>query len=230
MKRILLIITCLVIFAIDCDAQRGSKSFGFKAGPNVDWVNTASSAGRNNGTRFGFTTGFFVDNYFTDHVAFSIGLNYSRLRMKYQFTDYRRMVDFLEYADVQVNREFKGSYVEMPLKIKVRMEVYDSWAVFAEGGVGVGVNFADRAKDSYNFYGIKHFDEGYSDVTNQYRMIQTSLDFGLGAQYEVSSSLTVFAQLTYNHALSNTFTKWMQDTTGSNLKTNYIGLEFGILL
>ena len=152
------------------------------------------------------------------------------MRLKYQFTDYRRMVDFLEYANVSVNREFKGSYVEMPLKVKVKIEVYDSWSVFADGGASIGVNFADRAKDSYNFYGIKHFDEGYSDVTNQYRMLQAALNFSLGAQYDISSSLSAFAQLTYHHALTNTFTDWLQEMTDSNLKTNYIGLEFGILL
>ena len=230
MKRISLIIICLVIFSLNCNAQRGTKAYGFKGGTNVNWVNTSSSAGHNNGIRFGYTAGCFIDSYFTDHVAFSIGLNYSRLRMKYQFTDYRRMADFLECADISVNREFKGSYVEMPLKIKVKIEVYDSWSVFADGGVALGVNFADRAKDSYNFYGIKHFDESYSDVTNQYRMFQAALNFGLGAQYDISSSLTVFAQLTYHHALTNTFTQWLQEMTESNLKTNYIGLELGILL
>ena len=116
----------------------------------------------------------------------------------------------------------------MPLKVKVKFDGMDSWKAFAEAGVGISFNYADKGKDKYDFFWTGHTDDNYVDYLYQYRWIQTALNFGVGAIYEINSKFSVFAQLTMNNALSNSFTKAMEEQTGSIVSTNFIGLEVGI--
>lgn len=229
MKRICLFFSLVALFTLNGNAQKGTTNYGLKIGPNLNWVSSSSDSGENAGAKLGFCLGGFVDHYFSDYMALSLGLNFQVTSLSYQFIDNRFVENFLVPSNVSVNRKFKGSYFEVPVKVKVKTEIMDSWKVYADAGVGVGVNLSARGKDSYEFYGVSYTDTRYVNYLSEYRLLQAALKFGVGAEYEVSSNLNVFAQLTYHHALSNTFTKRLQDLTGSNLKLRFIGLEMGIL-
>ena len=227
MKKIALIISMVALFSIGGYAQ--GKTLGLKFGPNISWGGSGSATTHSDHARMGFAVGGFFDNYITPHVAISTGLNLNLMSMDYTFDDYRTAADFLEEAKVPVSRRFKGSYVELPLKLKVKIGILDSWSAYAEGGVGLSFNFSDKGKDSYNDpFGQHHQDATYQDYGYQYRMFQTALNFGLGVMYEITNNFNVFAQITVNNALSNTFNKTMQQQTGSIIRTNFVGLEIGI--
>jgi hypothetical protein len=53
--------------------------------------------------------------------------------------------------------------------------------------------------------------------------------FGLGAEYEINRNLSIFAQLTFDHAFSNAFVNVLEKQTGSILRNNYIGIEVGVM-
>jgi len=229
MKKIALIISMVALFSIGGYAQGKTHSLGLKFGPNISWGGSGSATTHSDHARMGFAVGGFIDNYITQHVAISTGLNLNLMSMDYTFDDYRTAADFLEEAKVPVSRRFKGSYVELPLKLKVKIGILDSWSAYAEGGVGLSFNFSDKGKDSYNDpFGQHHQDATYQDYGYQYRMFQTALNFGLGVMYEITNNFNVFAQITVNNALSNTFNKTMQQQTGSIIRTNFVGLEIGI--
>ena len=229
MKKIVLIVSLLALFSLNGIAQRGTRDFGLKIGPNFNWVGSSSTADKNLGTRLGFGLGAFVDNYFTDRMALSIGLNFNLTRLHYQFTDYRLVENFLTPSIVSVNRRFKGGYIELPVKVKVKFPVVDSWNAFAEAGGGIGVNLSARGKDVYDYYGISFGDSHYTDCSSDYRLLQFALHFGLGVEYELSSKIDLFAQLTSRNSLSNMFTRELKNLTGSNLKAYFIGIEIGIM-
>lgn len=229
MKKTALIVTMLALFTVGGYAQEKTHSFGLKFGPNISWGGSGSVSTHSDHARMGFAVGGFIDSYITPHVAFSTGLNLNLLRMDYTFDDYRIAPDFLEEVKVPVSRRFKGSYVELPLKIKVKIGIVDGWNAYAEGGVGFSYNFSDKGKDTFKDpFGQPHQDATYIDYGYQYRMFQTALNFGLGVMYEITNNLNVFAQITVNNALSNTFNKAMQQQTGSIIRTNFVGLEIGI--
>lgn len=229
MKRTILIISVITLFSLNCNAQKGANDFGLKVGPNFGWAGSATTAGKSNGAQLGLCVGGFVDHYFTDHVALSVGVNLNLTRLKYQFTDLRNVENFLEPCNVTVDRKFKGSYIEVPVKVKAKFPIVDSWNAFAEAGGGVGVNLSAQAKDSYSFYGVTFEDDHFNNRSTQYRLLQASLHFGLGAEYELSSRMNLFAQLSFRHSLSNMFTHELYKNTNSNLKANYIGLEVGVI-
>lgn len=229
MKRIFLIISLLIIFTMNGNAQSKSLLFGLKIGPNVNWVSTKSTAGNNLGIQFGYHVGLVVDYRLTNNFYISSGLNFNNLRLKYQFTDYRLVPNFLEYTNVSVDRKFKGYYFEIPLKIKVKTEILDSWKPYVEAGMSLSINNRAKALDNYNFYGIAIDEEEYSDHSNSYRLLQGAIVFGVGTEYLINRNFSCFVQATFDHSLSNTFVSTLAKQTGSDLNTNFVGLEVGIL-
>ena len=116
------------------------------------------------------------------------------------------------------------------LKAKLGFEVADSFKAYAEAGLGLSINCRDKSKDTYGFYWVNYEEGGNNvDCTNQYRLLQLSMIFGLGAEYEISHNLSAFAQLTFDHAFSNAFVRSLEKQTGSVLRNNYIGVVVGIM-
>ncbi len=229
MKKILLTISLLAAFMAHADAQSETFSFGIKAGPTFNWAGADATTCQNKGVALGLGMGLVADYHLSGILAVSSGLEYNWVRLKLRLDDYRRMENFLEYSVVAIDRRTSASYLEIPLKLKARTEIVDDLTGFAEVGAGLGFNLSARAKDEFTFYGIDHADTKYVDKTNQHRMLQAALRFGLGAEYAFSSDYSVFAQLSFRHALSNMFTSEMQRRTGSNMKVNYIGIDAGVM-
>ena len=229
MRRILLIISLVSAFVVGANAQARNVRLGIKLGPTIDWASSGSTAATNDGIRLGGNLGLVYDHYFTDNIAISSGVNFNFLRLKYTFSDCRRVEDFLEETDVTVARKLNATNIEIPLKVKFGYDVVDSFRAYAEVGAGLSINCKDYGKDSYSFYWVSSEGTDYIDCTNQYRLLQLSMVFGLGTEYEINRNLSAFAQLTFDHAFSNAFVNSLEKQTGTLLRNNYVGIEVGIL-
>ena len=230
MKKILLIISLVVAFAIGGNAQNKNVRCGLKLGPSFDWASAGSVDTKNEGMRMGFNVGLVLDRYFTEHVALSSGVNANFLRMKYQFMDSTMVVGFLNEVPVLVSRRVNATNIEVPVKVKVRFDVVDSFKAYVEAGGAFAFNVSDKGKDKYKYeYSPQYEDKSYVDCAKQYRTVQTSIVFGLGAEYQINRKWSVFAQITSNNALSNAFNRNMQNKTGNIIRSNFVGIEFGIL-
>lgn len=229
MRKTLLIISFVAIIVMGGNAQTGDGRFGIIIGPSLAWASSGSTSVENNGVGLGYNVGLVYEQYFSSHVAVSSGVTFNALRMKYMFVDYRFVDDFLEKTNVSVMRRVKAMNVEIPLKFKMRFDVVDSFKAFVEAGGGLGFNCKDMGRDDYSFYWVSSSGERYLDCTNQYRLLQLSMIFGLGGEYEINRKLSAFAQLTFDHGFSNVFVGSLEKQTGSILRNNYVGLEMGVL-
>ena len=229
MRKILLIISLVAVFSLGGNAQTKGVRYGIKVGPTFDWASAGSTAALGNGPRLGFNAGLVYDHYFTGNIAVSSGVNFSLMRMKYTFTDRRFVDDFLEETNVMVERRLKATNVGIPLKIKLRLHISDSFSAYVEAGGSLGLNFRDQGKDNYDFYWVEYKDAAYEDYTNQYRLMQVSMLFGLGTEYEINGRWSAFAQLTFDHGFSNAFVSSLELQTGSILRNNYVGIEVGLM-
>ena len=229
MRKTLLIISMVAVMTGTAYAQKGDARFGIKLGPTFDWASSGSTAANNDGFRLGGTVGLVCDYYLMDNIAVSSGLNLNWLQLKYTFTDYRWVEDFLEKTEVPVSRRLKATNIEIPVKIKAGFDVFDSFKIYAEAGCGLSFNCKDYGKDTYSFYWVSSEGESYLDCTNQYRPLQFSMIFGLGAEYEINRSVSAFAQLTFDHSFSNAFVSPLEKQTGSIIRNNFVGVEVGIL-
>jgi len=229
MRKTLLIISLVAMFALNANAQPNGFRMGVKVGPTLDWASPGSAAAKSEGIGLGFGVGLVFDQYLSDYFAVSSGVNFNLLRMKYSFTDRRLVNDFLEEANMTVNRRMKASNIEIPLKAKFKMDVLDSFAAYVEAGGGVSFNCKDFAKDDYSFYWVSSDGQSFVDCTNQYRVLQFSMIFGLGGEYEINHDFSAFVQLTFDHAFSNAFIGSLEKQTGSILRNNFIGIEVGVM-
>ncbi len=230
MKRMSLIISLVMLFALGGTAQNGNFRFGLKLlGPNFSWAGPCSKMTENHGARLGFGTGIIVDYHLTKVFIASTGVDFNFCRMKYDFTDYRIPAGFLVEEEVMVSRRLKSSNLEIPIKVRARFNVADSFGIFVEAGIGLGFNLKDYVKDEYKLQWVDYHSEFYEDYTNQYRAFQPSMLFGFGGDFEINRKLSVFIQLSYHHTLSNAFTKALAERTGSKLFNNFIGIELGIM-
>ena len=229
MRKTLLIISLVTMITMSGNAQFKNARFGIKLGPTVDWANSGSTATQNGGIGIGFNLGLVYDHYLSNNIAVSSGVNCNFLRMKYSFTDVRKIDDFLEEANVMVNRRLKATNIEIPLKLKVKVDVVDSFNAYVEAGGGLSFNSKDLGKDEYSYNWVSYEGQSYVDCTDQYRPLQFSMVFGLGAEYEINRNLSAFAQLTFDHAFSNAFNSSLAKQTGSILRNNYVGIEAGIM-
>ena len=234
MKKIALIISLVAFFALGGNAQSKTFKYGLKLGPTFNWVSAGSTVVGNEGLGIGLGLGVVTDYCYSSHIALSSGLNFNLMRMKYHFMDLRASENFLEESAVSVKRVLSAKSISVPLKFKLRVDVMDSWRAYVEVGADLGLNLADRAKDEFKYdftdsNGLDYIDVNYEDYRYQYRRFQAALDFGLGAAFEVNSKLSLFAQLTFNHAFVNAFTREMERKTGSIVYNNFIGLEIGFL-
>ena len=229
MRKTFLIISLLAAFAMGAHAQSGNARYGIKLGPTFDWASAGSTAADNEGFRLGASLGVVYEYYLTSSVAVSSGVNLNALRLKYTFTDRRRVEDFLEEANMPVSRRLNAINMELPIKVKGRFDVGDAFKAYAEAGLGLSFNSKDYGKDSYSFYWVTSDGQDYVDCTNQYRPLQLSMIFGLGTEYEINRDFSAFAQLTFDHAFSNAFVKTLEKQTGSIIRNNYIGVEIGIM-
>jgi len=84
-------------------------------------------------------------------------------------------------------------------------------------------------KDEFAFYWVSYSGQTYEDYTHQYRLLQASMIFGLGAEYEINRKFSVFAQLTFDHSFSNAFVSSLEKQTKSIINNNFIGIEVGIM-
>ena len=231
MRKTLLIISLVAVMSVGANAQTGNARFGIKLGPTFDWASAGSTAASNEGFRLGANMGLVCDYYVTSYFAVSSGVDVNILNMKYTFIDRRYVEDFLEETNVQVSRRLNAVNLEIPVKAKACFEVADSFKAFAEAGLGLGFNCRDVCRDSYSFYWVNYEEgESYVDCTNQYRPLQLSMLFGLGAEYEINHNFSAFAQLVFDHCFSNAFVKSLEKQTGSLLRNNFVGVEVGIML
>lgn len=230
MKKISLIFSFVVLFALGGIAQSGDFRIGLKLGPSFDWASSGSVETQHEEMGLGFNAGLVLDYYFTDNIAVSTGTDINFYRMKYRFIDYRMTEDHLYENNVSVSRRLKASNLEIPIKVKAKFDIAGLFDAYVEAGGSLGFNLKDFGKDEYSLYWTDFHGDTYEDCTNQYRAFQPSLVFGVGAEYELNQLLSVFAQLTFNHAFVNAFVSSLEKQTGSILRNNFIGIEVGIML
>ena len=230
MKKATLIISLVAVLSLQSFAQSKTNSFGIKFGPTFDWASSGSTASSNEGMRMGFVVGGVYDYNLNNYFALSSGINVNFWRGHYQFSDYRNISNFLEKMQIKADRRVRSTYVTIPLAAKAKVHIIDGLKAFAIVGADLGVNVDTKAKDKYDLYWVTYTDDTFSDeYAEQYRWLQAALDFGLGAEYQINKQFSAFAQLSFNHALTNSFNRAMARETESDIKTNFIGIEVGIM-
>jgi hypothetical protein len=156
------------------------------------------------------------------------------------------------------SRSVKTSYVTIPLILKLSTKEYDGFKYFGMFGGELAVRLKAVATDSY--YGSGKFYANNSDtvykfaaspgiesqsdinITKDFSPVRLSFNAGLGAEYRIAGSTSVFVNINYFRCLTNQTKKDSQyefyknePSTGKsafiqqNLKASGIRINVGIL-
>ena len=230
MKFKFLIISALMFCTMSVSAQYREYVVGLKMGPSWNWMSSAKESASNNQTLVSFNYGLVVDKYFSDKCAVSSGLMVNHVRGDYDFHAQRSILNGVmpEY-EVNVHRNLKVTYLCVPVMLKAKVVELGAFDCYIQGGIDLGFRLKAMAKDAY-LIGVYHQnDEDFSDARDDFKLLHTSFDLGLGTEYQIQKSVKVFGQFVYNRALTNlTSNKYSRDG-GPVLLPNYFAFEFGVL-
>ena len=229
MKKQLFILFLIVIFsASDAFSQQKPFVFGFKAGPNIGWMNPDSKDYKSVGVKPGFSWGFIADFFLMENYGITTGFDVvflnGGLEMPYQV-----IIDNNIVAGT-LTRNYHLKYIQVPLTLKMRTNELGKFRVF--GQIGLGTNFligakADDEFSSDGFNSQSDDEDIYDDIT----FMRESLILGAGVEFSLGGSTSLMAAIMFNNGFMDILKGKNSLNTNINNKAtaNYFSLEVGIV-
>jgi hypothetical protein len=271
MKQILTITALALVtscvFAQDDEIK--NVRFGLKVTPSVNWLkaeNTKLQAGNGPAVKIGggvilefrlakvasIQTGLQIDMdggkvKYTNDGTNQVSYFYNTLDEKIveYNTQYANSPDYIHY---QLNqRTYSITYVTLPIALKLKTKEIGSLTYFGQVGMNTSVRWKAKANDNLSNLQTPEKvieDKSKIDITKDVSPINLSLNFGLGAEYNLSGTTSILFGLNYNFGFTNAVkgdSKYLErritnsvgaDTYSNypqSLKTNAITLTVGIL-
>ena len=226
MKKSLLIVGLLMAMSLSATAQYEGPAFGFRLGPNFNWVGSKGEA-YDSDMKVGFDLGFVFEYYFTENYALVTGINVNFLRGEYDYKDMRNTATDTVYRLVSVERKFKTTEYEIPLMLKLATPEIGNIPLraYAQIGGAFGLTPVVKVKDEFELEGLVDFeDPAYKVAKGQYNPIHASLRAGIGAEYAFLETTRAFLGVYYSYDLLNGISSGAQGIT-HNYRRYYGGDE-----
>lgn len=122
-------------------------------------------------------------------------------------------------AFILKGRTVKTSYVTVPLILKLSTKEYNGFKYFGMFGGEIGVRLKATAEDSYHGSGKFSYynadtmfvfksspgieSQSSIDVTKDFSLIRLNFNAGLGAEYRIAGSTSIFVNINYFRCLTN---------------------------
>ena len=199
-----------------------SYAFGFKVGPNFNWIGSTTGEAQRNGLKTGFNLGFDAEFYFTDNYALVTGLNVNFINGRYTYADMRDPYGTDHFLMGTVDRTYKTTAFEIPLMVKMMTEQFGLFKYFAELGVGFGLSPRVNVKDTFQFdQETTPLDDEYRRADKEeYSIFRFDARGALGLQYTIQGTTRVFADVYYSHNFLNSI---QASILGKNYRKYYNG-------
>lgn len=202
---------------------------GLKIAPNIGWMSPGTKGYSSDGARVGGTIGFVSDFYFTENYALSTGFNFQFLNGKLNYTDSMAIGGSNKPVDGDVFRKYNFLYLEIPIMIKMQTKRFNKISYYGQIGLGTGFRIKTTVKEHFVPDSGDPVDQTY-DFNGGTTLIRESVLVGIGLNYYLDQSTSIFIGLNYSNSLNNVF-------TGVNYKSklneksmlNYAELNLGIL-
>ncbi len=158
------------------------------------------------GVRGSYAYGLVVDINFTSHYTFSTGVKYASYGGKLKFNDQMKVDTILE--DGIMSRKYRVNYIELPILLKLKTNQMGYITPFVQIGLHNGFRLSAFSDDEFSYSaGTKELPpvEG-NDIIDETAFYRLSLEFSIGAEYEISQSFAGFALLSFHNGLTNSLT------------------------
>lgn len=230
MKKYLIVSFILVFTMVSgAIAQQKPFVFGFKAGPNLGWMNPDTRDYDNDGVKVGFSWGFTADFFIMENYSFASGFDVVFLNGRIEMP-HKVDIDSITVNEGKLYRTYHLKYIQVPVTLKMRTNELGKFRIF--GQIGLGTNFLIGAKADDEFiYGRESDTENEIDIYDDMKFMRESLIIGGGVEYSLGGSTSIMASLLFNNGFTNIL-KGYNSVDGSlknKAQANYISLEVGIV-
>ncbi len=215
-------------YSTGSNVNRVPLKLGLKIAPNLAWMNPGTKDYTNDGVRLGTTIGFVGDIYFADQYAISTGFNFMFLNGALSYRD-SRLINDDTVVNGQISRKYNFLYLEIPIMIKMSTRKFGRFSFYGQVGLGTGFRVKATVKEHFEPDSGSPIDQKY-DYDSGTTLIRESILVGIGSQFHLDRSTTVFFGLNYSNSLNNVLTG-VNSLSKNNEKSmlNYVELNLGVL-
>jgi hypothetical protein len=215
----------MLLATITLNAQEFKKfRLGLNVSPNLGWIKPNDKDYKADGLRAGIGGGLVMDFYFSKNYGITTGLQIMNVGGKV----------ISEGAGFSFKNTFKNQYVQVPIGLKMKTNDFSGFNIY--GLFGVTAEYCFRAKFDYDFNvaGVSVSDENVDAKGDDYdlvRDLRLGLNIGLGTEYNIAGSTSLFFGLTYNNGIIGAFKDDDQGNgnTSSTGNLNFFALNLGVL-
>jgi Outer membrane protein beta-barrel domain len=208
------ILSLLLLTTVNLFSQEKSFKIGIKVSPNVSWLKTENGDITLDKAPLKFGYGLVFDRMFATNYAFGTGVNVYSVGGNASYTFGNKVADTTEVT--RMSRDYKLSYVEIPLTLKLRTDEIGGLVYWGQFGIGLGYLFKaygdDKTKvlcdnSNNNMYGDISLsnppltDNG-NDIQALMNPIRGSMIVSAGVEFPITGNSTrAMAGITYNSGL-----------------------------
>lgn len=221
MKKAL--VALMLLTTVCLNAQEFKKfRLGLNVAPNLGWIKPNDKDYMADGVRAGIGGGLVMDFYFAKNYGITTGIQIMNVGGKV----------INEGAGYSFQSTFKNQYVQLPFALKMKTNDFSGFNIY--GLFGVTAEYCFRAKYDYNYNigGLSVSDENLDAKQDDLvRSLRLGLQMGLGTEYNIAGSTSLFFGVTYNNgiigAVKSSDNQNVNNSTSGNI--NYFAVNFGVL-
>lgn len=223
-------LTILAVFAISIsiNAQDFSKiKFSIAGDLGVSWAKSKSTDYQYNGISSGYGYGIFMDYFFSKNYAFNTGLYVNYMGGKLKYNEVRSLVTGI------TERKYSMQYLEIPIQLKLKTNQIGYLSYFFTTGFSTGFRLKATASEEFKpnnssaYVGKDNF-----NVNKNISFAKISWLVGIGAEYEVNKSISLFGHIGFNNGLTNILlnNNDISPAITENAIINKLALTVGVIL
>lgn len=228
MKKYIVAIVVLILFASALKAQETSKPFNFsvRVGPNISWLKSNSDVADANGPIIGFSWGALFEIPLKDNFSCVSGFNIHFAGGKISYTGLNQSIAVI------VDEQYTLKYLELPVILKLRTHEVNGYSYY--GQLGLGTSFRLNSRVSRTFKAVpassipSTFERQELNSDNLTSFIRESFIIGVGAQYSLQKNFKLFGGLNFNNGLTDILKKGPYNTSDPKVISNFIEINVGL--
>lgn len=224
MKNLLIPSLLFLIFINQVDAQFKPVVFGFKAAPNIGWMNPNTENYTRDASKVGFSWGLITEFHLMENYAINTGFNILFLKASLNYVD-----NIDDYGgEGELFRKYSFKYLGIPITLKMKTNEYGNKIFYGIFGFGSNLLLAGKAKDRF-VIGDNEI-KNDKNIKGEIKSFRASLIVGLGVEIIISESTKLLTGFNFDNGLADIL-KLQNNVSNAdqNAISNFLELYIGIL-
>lgn len=191
----------------------------------MSWLKPKSKEYESQGSRFSYNYGLIVDVNFTENYTFSTGVSINSFGGKLKYSD---TITDQRLDTATIIRKYRMNYLEIPLFLKLKTNQMGYFTPFVQLGLRNSFRLSAFADDEL-FYDAKTVETEDIDIADETAFYTLSFSVGLGTEYAISNSFSVYAIISYDNGLTSVINTKNYIGNEPNAMFKKVGLTIGFL-